>query len=89
VSPVVKFNAELASPINDPDKPFEHICYTVPWNMAENPAASINGGYDAQEFPIGVQIIGRRYDDLGVLAMAKTFEGLRGAQKPWPSPPKK
>jgi aspartyl-tRNA(Asn)/glutamyl-tRNA(Gln) amidotransferase subunit A len=89
VSPVVKFNAELASPINDADKPFEHICYTVPWNMAENPAASINGGYDAQGFPIGVQIIGRRFDDLGVLAMAKTFEGLRGAQKPWPSPPKK
>jgi aspartyl-tRNA(Asn)/glutamyl-tRNA(Gln) amidotransferase subunit A len=89
VSPVVKFNAELASPINDPDKPFEHICYTVPWNMAENPAVSINGGYDAKGFPIGVQIVGRRFDDLGVLAMAKTFEGLRGPQKPWPSPPKK
>ena len=38
VSPVVKFAAELAAPLNDPDKPFEHICYTVPWNMAENPA---------------------------------------------------
>src|SRR5215472_10518790 len=89
VSPVVKFNAELAAPINDPDKPFEHICYTVPWNMAENPAVSINGGYDARGFPIGVQIVGRRFDDLGVLAMAKAFEGLRGAQRPWPSPPKK
>jgi len=89
VSPVVKFNAELASPINDPDKPFEHICYTVPWNMSENPALSINGGYDAQGFPIGVQIVGRRFDDLGVLALAKTFEALRGAQKPWPAPPKK
>ncbi len=89
VSPVVKFNAELAAPINDPDKPFEHIGYTVPWNMSENPAVSINGGYDSQGFPIGVQIVGRRFDDLGVLAMAKTFEGLRGAQKPWPSPPKK
>jgi aspartyl-tRNA(Asn)/glutamyl-tRNA(Gln) amidotransferase subunit A len=89
VSPVVKFNAELASPINDPDKPFEHIGYTVPWNMSENPALSINGGYDDKGFPIGVQIVGRRFDDLGVLALAKTFEGLRGAQKPWPAPPKK
>ena len=89
VSPVVKFDAELASPLNDPDKPFEHIAYTVPWNMAENPALSINGGYDAQGFPIGVQIVGRRFDDIGVLALAKTFEGLRGAQKPWPAPPKK
>jgi aspartyl-tRNA(Asn)/glutamyl-tRNA(Gln) amidotransferase subunit A len=88
VSPVVKFAAEFAAPLNDPDRPFEHICYTVPWNMAENPAVSINGGYDAQGFPIGVQIIGRRFDDIGVLGMAKTFEGLRGAQRPWPRAPR-
>jgi aspartyl-tRNA(Asn)/glutamyl-tRNA(Gln) amidotransferase subunit A len=88
VSPVVNFAAELASPINDPDRPFEHICYTVPWNMSENPAASINGGYDARGFPIGVQIVGRRFDDLGVLGMAKAFESMRGPQKPWPKPPK-
>jgi aspartyl-tRNA(Asn)/glutamyl-tRNA(Gln) amidotransferase subunit A len=87
VSPVVKFGAELAAPLNDPDRPFEHICYTVPWNMAENPALSINGGYDAAGFPIGVQIIGRRFDDIGVLGMAKAFEGLREAQRPWPSAP--
>jgi aspartyl-tRNA(Asn)/glutamyl-tRNA(Gln) amidotransferase subunit A len=87
VSPVVNFAAERASPINDPDKPFEHICYTVPWNMSENPAASVNGGYDGKGFPIGVQIIGRRFDDLGVLGMAKAFEGLRGAQRPWPAAP--
>jgi aspartyl-tRNA(Asn)/glutamyl-tRNA(Gln) amidotransferase subunit A len=88
VSPVVNFAAELASPINDPAKPFEHICYTVPWNMAENPAVSINGGFSAKGFPIGVQIVGRRFDDLGVLGMAKAFEGLRGQQRPWPRPPK-
>ncbi|HEV7633900.1 MAG TPA: amidase [Bradyrhizobium sp.] len=87
VSPVVNFAAELASPINDPAKPFEHICYTVPWNMSENPALSINGGFSASGFPIGVQIIGRRFDDIGVLGMAKAFEGLRGPQRPWPSPP--
>jgi aspartyl-tRNA(Asn)/glutamyl-tRNA(Gln) amidotransferase subunit A len=88
VSPVVNFVAELASPINDPAKPFEHIGYTVPWNMAENPAASINGGYDGNGFPIGVQIIGRRFDDLGVLRMAKAFEAMRGPQRPWPLAPK-
>ncbi|ERF85998.1 amidase [Bradyrhizobium viridifuturi] len=89
VSPVVNFPAEFASPLNDPAKPFEHICFTVPWNMSENPALSINGGYDKKGFPIGVQIIGRRFDDIGVLGMGKAFEGLRGPQKPWPTPPKK
>jgi aspartyl-tRNA(Asn)/glutamyl-tRNA(Gln) amidotransferase subunit A len=89
VSPVVNFPAEFASPVNDPAKPFEHICYTVSWNMSENPAITVNGGYDKHGFPIGVQIVGRRFDDIGVLGMAKAFEGLRGPQKPWPGPPKK
>jgi aspartyl-tRNA(Asn)/glutamyl-tRNA(Gln) amidotransferase subunit A len=89
VSPVVNFPAEFAAPLNDPLKPFEHIAFTVPWNMSENPAASVNGGYDKKGFPIGVQIVGKRFDDLGVLGMAKAFEGLRGPQKPWPEPPKK
>ncbi len=89
VAPNVNFAAEWASPLNDPTKPFEHIGYTVPWNMAENPAASINGGYDAAGFPIGVQIVGKRFDDLGVLQMAKAFEAMRGEQRPWPSPPMK
>src|SRR6266404_4581515 len=88
-APNVNYPAEWASPTNDPMKPFEHIAYTVPWNMSENPAVSVNGGYDKKGFPIGVQIVGRRFDDLGVLGMAKAFEGLRGPQKPWPTPPKK
>ena len=86
-SPGVKFPAEFASPINDPQAPFEHITYTVPWNMAENPAISVNAGYDDDGFPIGLQIIGRRFDDLGVLGLAKTFEDLRGEQRPWPAAP--
>src|SRR5258705_11706586 len=88
VSPVVNFPAEFASPVNDPEKPFEHIAYTVPWNMSENPAASINGGFSARGFPIGVQIVGRRFCDLGGLGMAKPFDGLRGPQRPWAGPPK-
>src|SRR5436309_6780766 len=87
-APNVNYPAEWASPTNDPMKPFEHIAYTVPWNMSENPAISVNGGFDAKGFPIGVQIVGRRFDDIGVLGMAKAFEGLRGAQKPWPRAPK-
>ncbi len=54
--------------------------------MSENPAISVNGGYDKSGFPIGVQIVGRRFDDVGVLGMAKTFESLRGPQRPWPKP---
>lgn len=87
VAPIVSYAAELPAPTNDSKHPLDHIGYTVPWNMAENPAASINAGYSAKGFPIGLQIAGRRFDDHGVLKMAKFFESIRGPQKPWPKVP--
>lgn len=83
-APVARFPAEFASPLNDPDKPFEHIGYTVVWNMSEQPAVSINCGYTKAGAPIGLQIVGRRFDDLGVLRLAKAYEDCRGPQRPWP-----
>ena len=83
-APVARFPADWASPVNDPDKPFEHIGYTVPWNMSEQPAVSINCGYTKAGAPIGLQIVGRRFDDLGVLRLAKAYEQRRGPQRPWP-----
>jgi aspartyl-tRNA(Asn)/glutamyl-tRNA(Gln) amidotransferase subunit A len=87
VSPVPAFAAELPSPTNDPLHPLEHIGFTVPFNMSEQPAASINCGYTAGGLPIGLQIAGQRFDDLGVLQVARAFELLREPQRPWPQPP--
>jgi aspartyl-tRNA(Asn)/glutamyl-tRNA(Gln) amidotransferase subunit A len=84
VSPVVSFPAEFASPLNDPARPFEHIAFTLPFNMGEQPAIALNAGYSASGFPIGVQLAGRRHDDLGVLRIARAFEQLRGPQRAWP-----
>jgi aspartyl-tRNA(Asn)/glutamyl-tRNA(Gln) amidotransferase subunit A len=67
-------------------RPFEHIAFTAPFNMSEQPAASICAGYDADGLPIGLQIIGHRFDDLGVLRMASAYEALRPAQRVWPEP---
>ena len=86
-SPVPAFDAELPSPTNDPRRPLEHIAFTVPFNMSEQPAASINCGYMATGLPIGLQIAGRRFDDLGVLRVSRAFELLRGPQRAWPEPP--
>lgn len=87
VSPVPAFPAELPSPTNDPMRPLEHIGFTVPFNMSEQPAASINCGYTSTGLPIGLQIAGKRFDDLGVLQVARAFEQIRDAQRPWPQPP--
>jgi Asp-tRNA(Asn)/Glu-tRNA(Gln) amidotransferase A subunit family amidase len=88
VSPGTAFAAEQASPLNDPERPFEHIAYTLPYNMSEQPAISLNCGHDLAGLPIGLQIIGRRHDDLGVLQMARAWEQLRPAQPDWPRAPR-
>ena len=86
-APNVAFDAELPSPTNDPLRPLEHIAFTVPFNMSEQPAASINCGYTEAGLPIGLQIAGRRFDDLGVLRVSRAFELLRDEQRAWPEPP--
>jgi aspartyl-tRNA(Asn)/glutamyl-tRNA(Gln) amidotransferase subunit A len=84
VWPVVSFPAEFASPLNDPARPFEHIGYCVAFNMSEQPAISLNCGYSSGGMPIGLQIAGRRFDDLGVLRVAAGFEAIRPTSRPWP-----
>ena len=85
-APVAAFAAELPSPTNDPLRPLEHIGFTVAFNMSEQPAVSINCGYTRSGLPIGLQIAGNRFDDLGVLQMAYAWEQIRPTQWPWPEP---
>jgi aspartyl-tRNA(Asn)/glutamyl-tRNA(Gln) amidotransferase subunit A len=85
-SPILAYEAELPAPGNDPRNALPHIAFTVAYNMSEQPAASINWSYSADGLPIGVQIIGRRFDDTGVLKISKLVENLRPPQRPWPEP---
>ncbi|WP_207911073.1 amidase [Roseateles saccharophilus] len=84
VSPMPAYPAHLASPLHDPARPFEHIAFTLPSNMSEQPALAINAGYTGEGLPIGLQIVGRRFDDAGVLALGAAWEQLRPAQRSWP-----
>jgi len=83
-SPITAYAAEEATPGDDPTRPFEHIGFTAPFNMSEQPAASICAGYDADGMPIGLQIVGHRFDDVGVLRTARAYEALRPPQRAWP-----
>lgn len=84
VNPDVSYPAEWASPTNDPQRPFEHIAFTVPWNMGEQPAASIHCGMSRSGMPIGLQIIAPRYQDLTVFSLARAYEAWRGPITNWP-----
>jgi aspartyl-tRNA(Asn)/glutamyl-tRNA(Gln) amidotransferase subunit A len=83
-SPILPYAAELASPSNDPRNALPHIAFTVAYNMSEQPAASLNWRASSQGLPLGVQVIGRRFDDAGVLALCRLLERLRPPQLPFP-----
>ena len=71
VSPILAYEAGLAAPGNDPRNALPHIAFTVAYNMSEQPAASVNWTASAAGLPIGVQLIGQRFDDPGVLGLAR------------------
>jgi aspartyl-tRNA(Asn)/glutamyl-tRNA(Gln) amidotransferase subunit A len=83
-SPILAYEADLPAPGNDPRDALPHIAFTVPYNMSEQPAASINWTYSADGLPIGIQLIGKRFDDAGVLRLSRLIEELRPRQRAWP-----
>jgi len=53
--------------------------FTFPFNLTEQPAASIPCGWSKEGLPIGMQIIGRKFDEATVLQVSKAFED----SQPW------
>jgi Asp-tRNA(Asn)/Glu-tRNA(Gln) amidotransferase A subunit family amidase len=53
--------------------------FTFPFNMTGEPAASVPCGFTRDGLPIGLQIVGRRFEDATVLRASAAFEAAR----PW------
>ena len=56
--------------------------FTFPFNLTQQPAASIPAGFDANGLPVGLQLVGPQFGDAAVLRAARAFE----AAYPFPSP---
>lgn len=54
-------------------------CMTYFMNFTGHPAASVPAGLSSAGFPVGMQLIGRRYHDFDVLAASAAFERIQ----PW------
>lgn len=50
--------------------------FSYPFNLTQQPAASINCGLTSAGLPVGLQIVGQMHDDAGVLRAAKAFEAI-------------
>jgi aspartyl-tRNA(Asn)/glutamyl-tRNA(Gln) amidotransferase subunit A len=88
VAPMTAFPAGWPMPWGDDDEGMAHIGFTVPYNMSGQPAASVNCGFTPDGRTIGLQVSGRRFDDLGVLRAVDWYERRRGAAATprWPIP---
>jgi aspartyl-tRNA(Asn)/glutamyl-tRNA(Gln) amidotransferase subunit A len=62
-----------------PVEPYAWIPFTYPFNMTGQPASSVPCGFTKDGLPIGLQIVGRRFDDVTVLRASAAFERAR----PW------
>src|SRR5207244_2192959 len=57
--------------------------FSYPFNMTRQPAATIPCGLTRAGLPIGLQIVGRLYDEATVLRAARVFEATQRAS--WPT----
>jgi aspartyl-tRNA(Asn)/glutamyl-tRNA(Gln) amidotransferase subunit A len=73
---IAPFAAELPAP--DSRSPFEPWANTFVFNLTEQPASSVPCGVSSAGLPIGIQIVGRRFDDAGVLRLSSVLERLTG-----------
>ncbi len=79
---VAAFPAELLQPAHWEPHPWDWIRwaeFSYPFNMSGSPAASVPCGFTKAGLPVGMQIVSRRFNDLGVLQAAAAFEAAR----PW------
>jgi aspartyl-tRNA(Asn)/glutamyl-tRNA(Gln) amidotransferase subunit A len=84
VAPITAFPAELAYPTDDPSKPFEHIAFTVPYNMSQHPATTVNAAWSTTNLPIGAQLAVPHHQDLKALALAAYLESIQTERRAWP-----
>ena len=67
---------EMASA--DPVQMYLNDVFTVTVNMAGLPGISVPAGLDAQGLPLGLQLIGRPFDEETLFAAAQTIENAAG-----------
>ncbi len=67
-----------------PVGPVSWIAFTFPFNFTGQPAASIPCGFTEEGLPVGLQVIGDRFDEHTVLAASAAFEKIRPWSDHWP-----
>ncbi|TDT72244.1 aspartyl/glutamyl-tRNA(Asn/Gln) amidotransferase subunit A [Hypnocyclicus thermotrophus] len=75
ISPVLPF--KIGEKTSDPLEMYLADIYTININLAGVPAISIPSGKNKDGLPIGIQLIGKHFDEEKILRAAKAFEGVK------------
>lgn len=74
-------SAGTAMPLDSDLTPLEYYAldlFTVAMNLAGVPACSVPAGLAENGLPLGLQVVGKRFDDMRVLQLAKHIEQFAG-----------
>jgi len=72
ISPTTAF--KLGEKMDDPLQMYLNDIYTVSANLAGIPGISVPAGVDAQGLPIGVQLLGKQFDEATILKVGDFLE---------------
>ena len=65
---------------------FDDWCVlALPANLTGLPASAVPTGFDADGLPVGMQVMGPRWADARVLAVAAAYERLSPWAEYWPA----
>ncbi|SFU87220.1 Asp-tRNA(Asn)/Glu-tRNA(Gln) amidotransferase subunit GatA [Alicyclobacillus macrosporangiidus] len=74
----------LGEKVDDPLQMYLNDIYTIPANLAGLPGISVPCGLTEAGLPVGLQLVGRAFDEKTLLAAAHAYEQLRGFEMPLP-----
>ncbi|MGQ0656227.1 MAG: amidase, partial [Betaproteobacteria bacterium] len=79
---VPAFEVGREFPRNDQERWTDWTPFTYPFNLTQQPAASIPCGFTKSGLPVGLQIVGAKYADGTVMRAARAFETVRPIRLP-------
>ena len=73
---------KMGESLSDPLKMYLGDIYTVSVNLAGLPGISIPCGYDKDGMPVGLQLLGKAFDEKSIIRAAYTFEQTKSYKRP-------
>ena len=77
---------KIGDKTNDPVSMYLNDIFTVPVNLSGLPAISVPAGYDKNRLPLGLQLIGKNFDEQTILNLSLAIEKRANFKKnfqPW------